>query len=127
MVKNLLPKWEGGRQNGGYRVLTLINNKRIKFDMHLIHYPTGSRIPPHVDQANFDQRHYRLNIEVKRPKAGGKFECENCIFRWWRIALFRPDRNLHMVTKVEAGSRYVLSFGWLRRPAKQSLRDIKFD
>ncbi|BDD79697.1 hypothetical protein [Burkholderia phage FLC9] len=127
MLKRLLPKWELGRQLSGYRILTLVNNKRFKVDMHVIYYPTGSSIPPHKDKANFDQRHYRLNIEVRRPKLGGKFECEKCIFRWWRIALFRPDEQVHSVTKIETGTRWVLSFGWLRKPAKQSLRDIKFD
>jgi hypothetical protein len=107
--------------------MTFINNKRFKLDMHLIQYPTGSSIPPHKDKANFDQRHYRLNIEVKRPKKGGKFECGKCIFRFWRIAFFRPDVEAHSVTKIEAGKRYVLSFGWLRAPLKESLRDIKFD
>lgn len=122
-----LPKWDDGRQGSGYKVLTLINNKRFKCDMHLILYPTGSSIPPHTDKANFDQRHYRLNIEVKRPKAGGKFECAKCIFRCWRIALFRPDMERHSVSKIEEGRRLVLSLGWLRRPAKESLRDITFD
>lgn len=95
--------------------------------MHLIHYPTGSSIPPHKDPANFDQRHYRLNIEVKRAKKGGVFVCPMNIFRWWRIVLFRPDQQFHGVTKVQEGTRYVLSFGWLRKPAMESLRDIKFD
>jgi hypothetical protein len=126
-LRRLLPKWEEGRQKSGYRIMTFINNSRFKFDMHLIQYPTGSSIPPHKDKANFDQRHYRLNIEVKRPKVGGFFVVEKCIFRWWRIALFRPDQCLHMVTPIEQGSRYVLSFGWLRAPARQHLRDIKFD
>ena len=126
MRKLTLPKWQEGRQNSGYRILTLINNTRFKFDMHLIHYPTGSSIPPHKDKANFDQRHYRFNIEVKRSKKGGKFECDKCIFRWWRIALFRPDEQKHSVTQIEEGTRLVFSIGWLRRPM-QSLRDAKFD
>lgn len=122
-----LPKWDEGRQGSGYRVLTLVNNSQIKFDMHLIHYPEKSSIPPHKDPANFQQRHYRLNIEVKRPKKGGQFECEQCIFRWWRIALFRPDEQQHSVTQIEEGTRMVFSIGWLRAPLKESLRDIKFD
>jgi hypothetical protein len=122
-----LPEWNEGRQHSGYRIMTFINNKRFKLDMHLIQYPCGSSIPTHRDPANFDQRHYRLNIEVKRPKRGGKFVCETCIFRWWRIALFRPDEQKHSVTKIEIGSRMVFSLGWLRAPAKKSLRDIKFD
>jgi hypothetical protein len=120
-------KWEEGRQNSGYRVLTLVKSLRFKFDMHLIHYPTGSKIPSHKDKANFDQRHYRLNIEVKRPKEGGKFVCDKCIFRWWRIALFRPDIQTHSVTEITKGTRWVFSMGWLRRPPLEKLRDIKFD
>jgi len=30
------------------------------------------------------------------------------------VAFFRPDVSKHSVTKVEGGTRYVLSIGWLR-------------
>lgn len=108
-------KWQEGRQEGGYKVLTLINNKFFKFDCHILKYPEGSRIPPHVDPAKEGYRHFRLNIVLKEPKLGGTFACGKPIFRWGRISLFRPDQETHSVTKVLIGSRYVLSFGWLSK------------
>jgi hypothetical protein len=40
--------------------------------------------------------------------------CKTPIFETPRIKLFRPDACEHSVTLVEGGSRYVLSFGWVR-------------
>ena len=36
-----------------------------------------------------------------------------CIFETKRIKLFRSDVSVHSVTKVQGGSRYVLSLGWV--------------
>lgn len=116
-------RWEKGRQNTGYLVFTMLNSNHLAMDMHLLAYPTGSQIPPHKDPLNFDQRHYRINVEVRRPEKGGLFECGKCIFRWGRIAFFRPDLETHSVTKIEKGHRLVLSLGWKRPPKEKWSRD----
>jgi hypothetical protein len=60
-------------------------------------------------------RHYRLNVILKSPHSGGEFVCDTPIFATRRIKLFRPDACEHSVTRVEGGSRYVLSIGWVLR------------
>jgi hypothetical protein len=111
-------RWQSGRQGTGYDKMLLISAPwPLPFDSYLIRYPEGSQIPPHTDPIS-SGRHYRLNIILKSPRAGGEFVCASPIFESKRIKLFRPDACEHSVTKVEGGSRYVLSIGWvLGKPA----------
>ena len=46
-------------------------------------------------------------------QAGGEFVCVDPIFETRRIKLFRSDLSMHSVTRVQGGSRYVLSLGWV--------------
>ncbi|WP_197338053.1 2OG-Fe(II) oxygenase [Ralstonia solanacearum] len=106
-------RWRRGRQGTGYDKMLLATAAwPIRFDSYLIRYPEGSEIPPHTDPVA-DGRHYRLNIVLKSPGAGGEFVCANPIFQTRRIKLFRPDACEHSVTRVQGGSRYVLSVGWV--------------
>lgn len=106
-------RWRRGRQGTGYdKMLLLTAPWPIPFDFYLIRYPEGSEIPPHTDPVA-DQRHYRLNIVVKRSPVGGEFRSSKVLFASGRIKLFRPDVSQHEVTRVQGGSRYVLSLGWL--------------
>lgn len=106
-------RWRRGRQGTGYdKMLILTAPWPVPFDFYLIRYPEGSEIPPHTDPVAL-RRHYRLNIVVKRSPRGGEFECADPLFATRRIKLFRPDVSQHQVTRVEGGSRYVLSLGWL--------------
>jgi hypothetical protein len=106
-------RWQRGRQGTGYdKLLLLANPIVIPFDLYLLRFPEGTEIPPHRDPVT-DKRHYRLNIILKRSRAGGEFICADPIFESKRIKLFRSDVSLHSVTKVQAGSRYVLSLGWV--------------
>lgn len=112
-LKRQLWYWQFGRQGTGYEVFTLINSKKLNFDCHLIRYPVGASIPAHVDPVSRGD-HYRLNIEIWRPKAGGELICSQSIWRRGRINLFRPDKAIHAVTEVKEGIRYVLSIGWVK-------------
>lgn len=106
-------RWRGGRQGTGYDKLLLATLPwPLPFDCYLIRYPEGSAIPTHIDPVE-KCRHFRLNIVLKRSPRGGEFVCANPIFSTARIKLFRPDVSEHAVTRVEGGSRYVLSLGWL--------------
>lgn len=108
-------RWQPGRQGSGYdKMLLLAAAWPLRFDSYLIRYPDGSEIPPHTDPVQAG-RHYRLNIILKSPSAGGEFVCATPIFASKRIKLFRPDHCEHSVTKVIGGSRYVLSVGWVIR------------
>jgi hypothetical protein len=84
----------------------------LPFDSYLIRYPEGSEIPPHTDPV-LKGRHYRLNLILKSSRSGGEFICATPLFATNRIKFFRPDACEHSVTRVEGGSRYVLSFGWV--------------
>lgn len=112
-------RWQRGRQGTGYdKMLLFTGGWPIPFDSYLIRYPEGSAIPPHTDPVA-EGRHYRLNLVLKSPRAGGEFVCRAPIFATRRIKLFRPDACEHSVTRVEGGSRVVLSIGWVRGAARR--------
>ena len=63
-------RWQRGRQGTGYdKLLLLANPFVIPFDFYLLRFPDGTEIPPHQDPVT-GKRHYRLNIILKRPRAG---------------------------------------------------------
>lgn len=107
-------RWGNDVHNTGYRIFTLMYIKKIRWDIYLFHYPEGSYIPKHKDPSKYG-KHYRFNITLKKPKKGGEFKCRNVVFKWKRFCLFRADANYHRVTKIEQGSRWVLSFGFTFR------------
>jgi hypothetical protein len=106
-------RWQRGRQGTGYdKMLLLTAPWPIAFDSYLLRYPEGSESPPHTDPVEAG-RHYRLNIILRSPRAGGEFVCAAPLFASRRVKLFRPDACEHSVTRVVGGSRYVLSIGWV--------------
>ena len=106
-------RWQAGRQNSGYEKMLLFTTRwPLSFDSYLIRYAHGSEIHPHTDPVETG-RHFRLNIVLKSPKSGGEFVCANPIFATKRIKFFRPDLCEHSVTRVEGGTRYVFSLGWV--------------
>ena len=106
-------RWRSGRQGTGYDKMLLATARwPLPFDAYLIRYPEGTEIPPHTDPVA-SGRHFRLNIVLKSPRSGGEFICAAPIFQTRRIKLFRPDACEHSVTRVEGGSRYVFSVGWV--------------
>lgn len=108
-------RWEKGRQKSGYdKMLLATGIFPLPFDCYLLRFPEGSEIGSHVDK-NDGNKHYRINVIIKRAIKGGLFFCENTIFETGRIKFFRPDENYHAVSKVEKGTRYVLSFGCLTK------------
>ncbi len=110
-------RWRTGRQGSGYDKMLLATARwPIPFDSYLIRYPDGAEIPPHTDPVTTG-RHFRLNIVLKSPRSGGEFVCGSPIFETRRIKLFRPDACEHSVTRVEGGSRYVFSLGWVLKKA----------
>lgn len=112
-------KWQKGRQESGYDKMLLATAKwPVPFDFYLLKFPTGSKINTHVDPVATGMKHYRINIIIWRAIKGGEFVSEQTIVDWPRIKLFRPDVVPHSVTRVEEGTRYVLSIGWLRHEKK---------
>lgn len=88
-------RWQRGRQGTGYDKMLLATARwPIPFDSYLIRYPEGSAIPPHTDPVS-NGRHFRLNIVLKSPKAGGEFICKTPIFESQRVKVFRPDACEH--------------------------------
>jgi hypothetical protein len=108
-------RWQRGRQASGYdKMLLLTGYWPLPFDMYLLRFPTGSEIPPHVDQVA-SGRHFRLNLLLRRAKSGGEFICQDPLYQSRRIKYFRPDISQHSVSKVLEGSRLLLSIGWIRK------------
>lgn len=111
-IQNLF-RWKSGRQNTGYeKMLLLVNPFLLPFDLYILRFKTGTEIPTHTDPVH-KKRHYRLNIVLCQARCGGDFVCSEPIFETRRIKLFRPDVSPHSVTKIESGTRYVLSLGWV--------------
>lgn len=82
--------------------------------IYLVHYRAGHRVLPHVDGVARG-RLYKLNCVLVKPERGGEFHCERTIFNLRdRLVLFRPDLHEHAVSRIEAGSRWLLSFAVLR-------------
>ncbi len=107
-------RWQRGRQRSGYdKMLLLQSYWPLPLDMYVLRFPEGSEIPPHTDPVSAGD-HFRLNILLKRARKGGQFICSTPIYESERIKYFRPDACVHSVTKVESGSRYVFSIGWVR-------------
>lgn len=107
-------KWQHGRLETGYEVMTLMSIKLLKADCHILRYRVGASIPAHQDKVDPKYNHYRINVVLWPAKKGGELVCAKSLFRWGPINFFRPDEVIHAVTKVELGNRYVLSIGWIR-------------
>ncbi len=105
--------WQSGRQGTGYGKMLLAewSNRILPFDAYLLKYPQGSEIPTHTDPVP-KRRHVRINIVVKKPRKGGMFSCTDSIFASGRFNVFYSDRP-HQVSRIEEGSRLVLSIGML--------------
>lgn len=112
-------RWQRGRQQSGYdKMLLLTGYWPLPFDIYLLRFPTGAEIPPHVGRGQ-SGRHFRLNLLLRRAKAGGEFVCKDPLYASKRIKYFRPDVSAHSVTKVLAGSRLLLSIGWICKSRPQ--------
>ena len=86
-----------------------------RFAVYLVHYSTGHAIMPHVDMVA-EGRLYKLNCILVKPQAGGEFRCEKTILNLFgRVVLFRPDLYQHAVSRIERGSRWLLSVAVTRR------------
>lgn len=105
--------WQLGRQGTGYFKVKLFESRLLKCDAYLLKYPEGAYIPGHKDPVETG-KHYRCNIFLKQAKDGGQFWADKKILDWPRIQIFRPDINTHGVSKVIKGTRYVLSFGFVK-------------
>lgn len=110
-------RWESGRQGTGYDKLLLATGPLpVPFDCYLLRFPPGTEVPPHRDALETG-RHYRLNVVLRGAERGGEFVCSDPLFASRHIKLFRPDRSVHAVTRVEGRTRWVLSVGWVLRGA----------
>ena len=89
-----------------------INAFIVPWDCYLLRFREGSEIAEHTDPVD-GKRHFRVNMILVEAEEGGVFECEDPIFETKRLKIFRPDRSPHSVTRVDSGTRYVLSFGWV--------------
>lgn len=106
--------WQQGRQMTHYYKMVMVKSEKIKFDMYLLKFPTGSYINDHKDPAPEGYEHHRINFILNKDFKGGKFVIKGKS-QEGRVHRFRPDKYKHRVTKIKEGTRYVLSIGWLRR------------
>lgn len=100
-------------RNANVRNRVLFRSRRLS--IYLVHYAAGHRIMPHIDGVA-EGRLYKLNCVLVKPRRGGEFFCERTLFNLLgRLVLFRPDLYPHQVSRIEVGSRWLLSFA-LTRP-----------
>lgn len=105
-------RWELGRQGSGYEKLRLFQfTWPIGTDCYLLRYPRGSYLPVHIDPLTHGLRHFRINLTLKKASKGGHFACLWPLFRIGRLCIFRSDLAQHCMSRVEEGSRIVLSVG----------------
>jgi hypothetical protein len=108
-------RWVDGRQGSGYKIFYLWN---WLFDLVLIRYKKGSYIRWHVDPVPEGLEHHRINVEVRNANGGKlylKYKEHPHYKRWGRIVKFRPDIQMHKVSKILSGERWVLSLGWTKK------------
>lgn len=106
-------KWVQGRQHSGYWKCRLLYSKFFRFDLYLLKFEAGVRVPWHKDPVKNGGRHFRLNIYLSNP-GGGKLlleEGKKAIFSNRLFHFFRPDEIEHAMTQVEGGTLYMLSIG----------------
>lgn len=108
-ANRLLWRWVPGRRKTGYLVLKLLEFWRV--DLHLLKFPEESHIPPHRDPVAPGLRHHRVNLTLRRARVGGRPVVEGD--ERGRIYHMRPDIQVHRVTTVALGTRWVLSLGWV--------------
>jgi len=81
-----------------------------RFSVYLVRYSAGHRIAPHVDMVAGGKL-TKFNCVLVKPRTGGEFICERTIFNLFgRFILFRPDLYRHEVSRIERGTRWLLSF-----------------
>lgn len=107
-------RWAKGRQDTGYFKLKLWEFMLpIPHDLYLIKYPKNSFIPPHKDPAPSGYEHWRINLELVSAN-GGVFTCENS-WSFGPLHIFQSSKYEHSVSRIESGTRWVVSFGFIRR------------
>lgn len=104
--------WTLGRQSTGYKKLKLF--QFLNMDCYILKYVEGDYIPVHTDPVP-GRKHWRVNLVLWQATRGGVFQYRSARTDRWvtpdRLAVFRSDICPHHVTKIEYGSRYVLTFG----------------
>ena len=102
--------WTEGRQGTGYFKIKIFSFFRV--DCYILKFPKSSKIPSHLDICP-GYAHHRINIVLKRPVRGGELSLDGKSITG-RVIYFRPDKEVHEVSEILSGTRYVLSFGWLK-------------
>ena len=104
--------WTRGRQGTGYFKRRLLSLRIGSFGtgVFILKFPQGCDVPRHQDPVD-GYSHYRLNIVLQHAERGGEFLCDKPILNLSRFKLFRPDKSPHSVSRIEKGTRYVLSIG----------------
>ena len=98
--------------SAGVKTRVLFHYKHLS--IYLVRYPEGHKVVPHVDMIS-GGRLYKLNCVLVKPESGGEFVCDKSLFNLFgRLILFRPDLHQHRVSRIERGSRWLLSFALTR-------------
>ena len=94
-------KWQKGRQDSGYKKITIFKSKKLKLDCYLIKYEKGDFIPKHKDVVGKKFIHNRINVLLKKSKIGGEFYCNKHKIFLNRIIYFQPSEEIHSVSKIQ--------------------------
>ena len=120
-------RWCAGRTSPfNYQKMLLIQT--MWFDLYILRFRTGSSIDWHRDPLSSSAlEHHRINFFLQKAKKGGRIMSKRLVLdgekrgavkltlkHKSRIDYMRPDVTEHAVEKVEEGTAYVLSLGWVR-------------
>ncbi len=107
-MKNwLISKMKFGRQESGYKVLTLWS--KWFFDFHIIYISKDTHVPYHTDKIE-GKKHRRINLELG-AKNRTSVSDDGDLFVQNRLYLFRPDKHHHKVDTAKTDT-WIISFGF---------------
>ncbi len=91
-----------------------VTNKAIfscrVLSINFVTYPTQHRVMNPIDPVQ-QGRYYRFNAVLIKPESGAMFRCSKCLINLFnQVYLFRPDKHEHSVSKINPGTRVLLSF-----------------
>lgn len=124
--------YEPGRQGTGYDKLALplsdttaaLRKRCLEtlglpadtaHDCYVVRYLKGTFIPPHKDDAPLATSHHRINCVLRQCTRGGELVVDGTTYPLTAgdAYVFRPDLELHEVTEIIDGARYIFTVGAL--------------
>jgi len=121
-------RWQQGRTSPcNYQKMLLLALPGV-LDLYILRFPPGSSINWHRDPVTEGLAHHRINWFIRKAVTGGQLMRKILVLdgerkgavkltlrHKKRVSYIRPDVTEHAVSRVDEGTAYVLSFGWVTK------------